>query len=525
MNFKGFIGAAYQLDSQNVDCQQCVNLYPEMIESGNGKEGQIAYLRGTPGVRKVCDLPDPGQGVKNILIGADGKIYVFAYVDIFNGNPGYKLYRLTPNLSGGYTTQILGGTNSLSSAPVKSYSFSRIESVTHGDIPSQVTEDLEVVYIVYTYGSNAKYYRIIDSINLVEQNSVGVADEEPYWLYSTHIDYIDGYLIYCSPRDNRFYVGKWNSINASALDYASAEGNTDKINSLIALGRDLWVFNERSTEIYTNTGNADFPFERVQGGYIEKGCLAPYSPARIENTVFWLGRDEFGHGIIYAGSGVSFQRISTHAIEQAINTYSYDSRTKATGYTYSKAGHSFYVLNFEETTWVYDLSTKMWHERKSNFLGIQKRHNPDCCAFDPTSGYHLVGHYILNKVYVLDEDYFLDDLDSIQRIRTTPHITNEQKRMFCNSFQLDMEVGVGLESGQGSDPQVMMTFSKDNGHTWSSEAWASAGKKVGGVGEYRKRVIWRRLGHFRDLVLRVKITDPVKVRLIGAEIELQAGVS
>ena len=84
-----------------------------------------------------------------------------------------------------------------------------------------------------------------------------------------------------------------------------------------------------------------------------------------------------------------------------------------------------------------------------------------------------------------------------------------------DSFQLLLEGGVGLNTGQGSDPQVMLRVSKDFGQTWSNEMWRSMGK----IGKYATRVLWRRLGKARDWVFEVTISDPVKVVIIGANIK------
>jgi hypothetical protein len=67
------------------------------------------------------------------------------------------------------------------------------------------------------------------------------------------------------------------------------------------------------------------------------------------------------------------------------------------------------------------------------------------------------------------------------------------------------------------DPQAMLRWSDDGGHTWSNEHWASMGK----IGEYGKRVIWRRLGmttKLRDRVYEISGTDPVKIAIMGAEL-------
>jgi hypothetical protein len=68
----------------------------------------------------------------------------------------------------------------------------------------------------------------------------------------------------------------------------------------------------------------------------------------------------------------------------------------------------------------------------------------------------------------------------------------------------------------GYDPQVMLRWSDDSGHTWSSEHWTSMGK----IGEYGYRTFWRRLGSSRDRVYEVSGTDPVKIAIMGAELVL-----
>lgn len=109
----------------------------------------------------------------------------------------------------------------------------------------------------------------------------------------------------------------------------------------------------------------------------------------------------------------------------------------------------------------------------------------------------------------------------VRRLRQTAHLSDEQVWLFFSKFQLDCETGVGLNSGQGSDPQVMLSWSDDGGHTWSEEQWMSAGK----IGEYKRRVIWRRLGRSRDRVWRIVVSDPVAWRLLTAYIDVTKGSS
>src|SRR5690606_4601339 len=155
-------------------------------------------------------------------------------------------------------------------------------------------------------------------------------------------------------------------------------------------------------------------------------------------------------------------------------------------------------------TWVYNITTGLWHEecwtdKDSNqymMRGIVQ---------DFAFGKVLIGDWRTNSVFEVDPDAHTDDGDLIHRERSSPHIRANMDRSFYTSFQLDVENGVGLVSGQGEDPQIMLQISNDGGRSWGSEKWRSAGK----LGEYKKRVIWNRLGTSRNRIFRIKCTDPV----------------
>lgn len=338
---------------------------------------------------------------------------------------------------------------------------------------------------------------------------------------ASHIVWIDGYFIINEVGTNKFYVSDLQGFTIDSLSFASSEGSPDLVVGVLANNRDLFIFNEFTTEIFVNTGNPDFPFERVQGGFIEMGCMAKHSIARIKGTFCWLGQDQQGGGAVYMMNGYTPQKISTHVIEQKIASYANPENGTAFGYEWK--GHYFYVLNFSEATWVYDLATGIWHERAYTNSGDLERHLVEAHAYDTTHDIHIVGDYGSGEIYQFDDDTYDDDGDAITRLRTCPHISNTLEQIVCDQLQLDMEAGVGLASGQGSDPQVMLDWSDDGGHTWSDESWTSAGGQTGGIGEYSTRVIWRRLGRFRDRVFRFKITDPVKVVFIDAWMKLRAG--
>jgi hypothetical protein len=349
--------------------------------------------------------------------------------------------------------------------------------------------------------------------------------------------------------------------------------------------REVWAFGTNSIEVWYDSGATDFPLQRIQGAFNELGCAAPYSVAKMDNGMFWLGRDRRGQGMVYRANGYTGQRISTHAIEWQIQQYG--DISDAIAYTYQQGGHSFYVLTFPtgNATWVYDAATEAWHERAGWVNGTFTRHRSNCqMAFNNQI---VVGDFENGNLYAFDLDVYADN-GNIQKWlrswRALPTGQNNLKRTAHHSLQLDCESGVGLnlypgydsenidtESGlnlvaeyvqtflatqsgfiltteagdgfepigqyelsdtditgyeivtnsypaaPGYDPEAMLRWSDDGGHTWSNEHWSPLGR----IGAYGHRTFWRRLGmtlKLRDRVYELSMTDPVKVAIMGAEL-------
>ncbi len=335
---------------------------------------------------------------------------------------------------------------------------------------------------------------------------------------ATDIAWSDGYFILNEPGTNRFWVSDLKDFNVDALSFASSEGSPDLVLAIEIVNRTLYVLNEKSTEVYANTGNADFPFERIQGGFLEIGCFAANSVAKIDGSIFFLGRSEDGQGAVLLIRGLQYQRISTHAIEQAISGYA--NPQNAVGYTYFSKGHLFYVLNFDEATWAYDLSTGLWHERAfTNESNELERHRVQNHVADVKSGLHIVGDYETNEVYLLKDGALTDDDEAITRLRSSPHISNDLKNVVYSKLQLDAEMGIG--NLEDEDPQVSLSWSSDGGHSWSNPQAVSLGQ----AGQTKKRAIWRRLGLARDRVFQISTTGKGPIRFIDAQIDVTAGAS
>jgi hypothetical protein len=493
------LGAAYVARSVNAAANRCVNLFPEVVPEG-GKEP--AFLQRCPGLELVA------------IVGAGPIRGMWKFGDFLYVASGGKLYRV----DGNYAITELGLING--SGPV---------SMADNGVQLFVACNPDA----FIYNANTGVFSQVTDPDFPGAVSVG---------------YLDSYFVFNEPNSQRVWVtALLDGLSVDPLDFASAEGNPDNIVSLMVDHREVWLFGNNTVEVWYNAGAADFPLARIEGAFMETGCLAPYSVAKLDNSVFWLGSDARGNGIVYRNQGYNGQRISTHAVEWQIQQYAV--LNDAIGYSYQQDGHSFYVLVFPtaQATWVFDVSTGLWHER-AYWDGVQyRRHRSNCQA--NFNGQVLVGDWETGFIYAFSQDTYNDNGQAqrwLRSWRALPTGQNTLKRTAHHTLQLDCESGVGAgtvstfflltensvnlttESGDplvtslisltdGANPQVMLRWSDDGGHTWSNEHWASMGK----IGEYGKRVIWRRLGmttKLRDRVYEISGTDPVKIAIMGAEL-------
>jgi hypothetical protein len=477
MRFPGFIGPSYTLQSVNVDCQRTVNLFPEIDELGTGKEREVAALVPTPGKRLKLTLA--GGVTRGGFTASNGTLYAVG---------GNKLY----SVSSAWVATELGTLNTSTGA------------VSFAD------NGIHVVVVDGTWG----YVFTIASSAFAQITDLDFPGADT-------VTFQDGYFIFNKPNSGQFLISGLNDVTFDALDIATAEGKPDNVVGVISNLQNVYVFGTQTTEVFYDSGDV-FPFSRIQGALIDAGCIAPQSIRLLGNAPVWVGQDENGFGMVYKAQGYQAQRISTPAIEAVIRSLGSTAVAASRAYTYQQGGHQFYCLNISgaTSTWVYDASTSFWHERTYLNLWSEERDRADWHAL--AYGVNIVGDYDNGNVYQLDPDYLSDNGTSIARTRIAPHLSQDMLNQFHSSFELDIETGVGLDgTGQGTDPQVILSWSDDHGHSWSNEKFKSFGKR----GERRTRVKWNRLGRTRDRVYKIKVTDPVKVVLLGAEVNVEAGAA
>jgi hypothetical protein len=117
-----------------------------------------------------------------------------------------------------------------------------------------------------------------------------------------------------------------------------------------------------------------------------------------------------------------------------------------------------------------------------------------------------ISDYENGKVFTLNAETYTENGTAYPMELTSRRVLGDYDPITINRLFIDFETGVGLTSGQGSDPQAMLRVSRDGGRTWGEEMW----KTLGAIGEYKTRVEWDQFGSSESFVFKVRVSDPIK---------------
>ena len=399
------VGPAYKLNAQSMSCQNCINWYPQTIEYPNGS--RVAALMPTPGLKRI--FQGDSASVRCLHVLSNGALLAVI---------GKKLYHSKSNKFELIEVGLISALNTV-----------------------QVADNGRVAIIV-----NGTYSYSLDLKTLALSRLSGSSIPR-----STHVLFLDGRFVVNKANTGQFYWSDLYSDKFNALSYATAESSPDNITALVTFNRELWIFGAQTVERYYSTGSSNSPYARLSGGAMAFGCTAPDSIIALATGVIWLSLSEFGgHQIVMSSGGVP-ERISTHAIEEEISSFS--KTGDAIAYAYQQEGHVFYVISFPSAnvTFCYDVSTGLWHQRSfANAQGLHERHRSQHHAF--YNNIHIVGDYSNGKLYQLDKQTFTDDGELILRERTAQAVITDGKITRFNNLEIVCETGFSI-SDTSSAPQ------------------------------------------------------------------------
>lgn len=493
-----FVGPSYTTRNVSADCQRTINLYVDFneIEIPNGEFNKKHYLVSTPGLKNYITplYSTPNNEIRAMIVTGMDNFYIvcgFALIEIkFDAQLQEPYQRVIGNL------------------------ITENGRVSMADNGFQLVMTDGEYYYVYNYSTDGSFSQVTPEA----WEDIGFCND---------ITYFETYFVYTQKNSQKFYLsGVYDGMTIDALEYASAEGSPDNLVASLSNRKNLYLFGEKTTEILYNAGvetgrtdgSTQFPLLPMSGGHIKIGCMARGSIAIVNDNPIFIGRDDNGSGIVYmlnSAGGYTPQRISNFAVEYSIQNSG--DISDSTSFTYQDEGHFFYCLNVPGagTTWCYDLTTSMWHERQyfNSKISQAERHRAEYHVY--WQGKHLVSDYKTNKIYEMSLDYYDDDGDDIQKIRISPHDDGaELERLSFSEFQLNIDVGSKYDINPNRIPKILLSYSNDGAKTWSQPL----AKNLWQQGQYIYRLIWRRLGASRKRVWKIMISDPVRVVILGAKI-------
>lgn len=478
------LGGAYQSRSIISGSQRCINLYPEKNDDPQAPV-------------PVTHYPTPGLTLKGTPTTA---------------GPARCLYRAT----NGDLFEVIRSSVYFISALFQYQKLGELE----GASPTIVSMVDNGIAVLIVDGSELGYAIKLNTHEFKQVN-------DPNFLGGTRVDYMDTYFMLNVPGTRSWYISlpqvTFENLTAGAitppniyaafdpLDIAAKTGSADSIVSVIAMHRNPWLVGALTSEIWYNSGAADFTFGSIPGVFIEHGCVAPYSVARQDLSVFWLSQDREGKAIILRGSAdYSISELSSKGIEAIITDM--PEITDAIGGCFQQNGHAFYVLTFPTAnrTFAVELKTGQWHELAwTDGNGNLNRHRANCWAF--AYGLNLVADWQNGKVYQLDPNAFTDFGGPITRLRTVPHMLNDGKQARMDKIMADLQGGTLTSATPDNPPKVYLRTSTDRGASFGN---AREGE-FGAAGDYSQFPTWRNCGLARDFVHEISWSEPINTVFNG----------
>lgn len=394
MNPIDLIGGFYTVDGLSWACQDTVNYLPTKAEAAGTKTP--AMLKTPPGLKPYVNIGDAPSFAIRGMHDVEGALFVVS---------GRKLYQIS---------------NKGVAIPIGTIPGVSRVSMAH----NQITGGNELLVVNGTAGY---------VYNTVTQVFERVTDEG--YPGSFLADYIDSYLMQVEPFGRfLFHSNLADASDYNTLDRFEAETYPDKVVSMLVDHQEVWAFGERSIDLFENSGSATGTFI-AKGISIEQGCAGRFTPAKLDNSVFWLGND----GIVYRANGYSPVRISTHAIEDAIADCDW---SQAFAFTWSSKGHKVYYLTFPDgQTWGFDVSSGLWHRRSTYTPAFEVSRRWRLNDLVYSNGRWIGGDSLSGKLYILDWDYMLDDQDALVSERVSPIVYNAGSRFTVDAVELLMRTG------------------------------------------------------------------------------------
>lgn len=462
-----FIGSDATARSGNIDAEALINLYRQTTSSEvNAKS---AALYGTPGLKLLLTVSDTGcRG----MWAADGRVFAVIGATLYELN-------LTTNTATAYGTIVNDG--------------KPVSMVSNGRGGEQ---------LLIVGGGQVKVFSLT-------ANTLSAAVALPGLVNApVTAAFINSYFLLTEANSVRvWFSNQENGLVWGALDFFARSETSDNVVGLAVIKDRVLVIGSLTSELFYNAADPLLPFLPYPGTTMNQGTPSPYGIVVQDEHVSFVAQSATGPARVVEVQGSVPQAISTPTVGFALGGYASLASTEAL--VYEQEGHPFAIWTVPEgdATWAYDAAEQQWHQRLAWDAvtgGFHRWRARGCC----TAGQQvLVGDYQNGNIYQLDLDIFADNGAILRRLRRAPYLSAENQWLFLDQVEIGLQSGVGLVSGQGSQPTIMLRTSGDSGHTWNPTTTST-----GAMGQYNGVARWTRLGRFRAdrLLLEISQTDPVR---------------
>lgn len=465
--WEGFIGGAYRAMSPWQGAETCVNLYLEVTETANAVKH--AFLYGTPGMKSYATVATAEcrgcfsqDGVTLVTVGAN-------------------VYSVDTTLA---TTTLLG------TIP------------DDGNPVSYACNGRGGEQIAIVGGGQLK---ILDLLTMTLSGPIVL----PLTNAPVVIRFINGYFVLLEADTIRVWFSTLEDGTMwDALDFFARSDASDNLVGLEVLRDRVWLFGSQTSEIYYNGTDTDNPFVPYPGTLMQEGAVTAWGITVQTEAIYWLAADNQGRNRMVSATDPAPTVISTPPISFALAGYT--TTTDAEVLAYEQNGHPFVIWTFPsgDQTWAYDVREQAWHQRDQWDINTGQSHRWRARGVCASENLILVGDYQTGVLSTLDLSTYQDNSLMIRRSRRAPYLSGENQWLFLDRFELGVQTGVGLATGQGSAPQLLLSISRTSTAAFDPPIAAS----LGAMGDYDSfGATWYQLGRARGdrLVVEVVQTDPV----------------
>lgn len=304
--------------------------------------------------------------------------------------------------------------------------------------------------------------------------------------------WVDGYTM---TTDGEFLVVTelTDPTAVNPLKYGSAEADPDRVVSLLKLRNEVYALNRHTIEVLDNVGGDLFPFQRIEGAQVQKGCVGTHACQIFVESIAFLGSGRNEAPSVYLVSAGSAVPIATREINQILQEYSEFELAAVVMEARVDKSHQHLLVHLPDQTLVYDaaastaLSQPVWFTLSTSVEGnsAYRARNLVWCydkwlAGDPTTS--KLGQLVDNVSTHYGQTIGWEFGAGIMYLDGNGAVIHELE-LVCLPGRVPL----------GADPVIWTSYSLD-GETWSQERATAAGKQ----GQRQKRIAWRKQGSMQN---------------------------